>query len=298
MRPEPCGTSIAAPGFMSELLRLLRESRIASAAELEIASVAAHCFGGTPAEHLVAAGLARSQAVAAAVGNRMKLPCARADELAHVDGGALARIGHDTACELRALPLGVDDGHVVVAMEDPAEPRVECELRFFAGAPLMRRVAGPLAMSRALAAHCGHRPATRPTADEVAYALVGFALRRAREAVLLWCDADGLRVAHGTRPRREPIQAGLGPLVGHLLERPRAARSPRLAQSDRQLFSTVFGGPSPDLVAVSVPDTQRVVALLCASRVFAPFTDEDLRGVVSYASHALPAATASQARAA
>lgn len=290
---------------MSSLLGLIHKNGLATAAEIELGECAARCFGGTATEHLASAGLVSDADLAAIVSARCRVPVANPQQLELPDRHAVELLGPDTLADHRALPLGHEDGHMVVAMSDPADELACTELGFFAGVPLARRVAGPLALARALS-RCGIG-ASVPSlgADEVGYVLLDFALRRANAAAVLWLDEAGLRVGLSSLPAQErraavppPLVPGEAPLLTRLLERPRAARSPRLSRGERRFFAEVLGRPVTDLVAISVgAGGQQVQALVCAARQRAEWLDDDFRAVAAYCANALPYA-AGHARAA
>lgn len=283
---------------MASLLGLIENSGLATAAEIELGECAARCFGGTAIEHLAAAGLVSDAELSATLSTRYRVPVANPQQLELPDREAIALLGPDTLAEHRALPLGYEDGHMVVAMSDPCDELACTELGFFAGVPLARRVSGPLTMARALT-RCGIGAGVPALgAEEVGYVLLAFALRRAAAAAVLWVDENGLRVGLSTLPASErspvappPLSAGEAPLLARLLERPRAARSPRLSRGERRFFGEVLGRPVTDLVAItlgSVGSQTEVRALLCAARQREEWLDDDFRAAAAYCASGLP----------
>ena len=120
-------------------------------------------------EMLVRRGVLSRETLRAALARKMGYPVVAVDAYP-VDTSALVRVPHAVATRLRALPLGLRGGRLVVAMEDPTRRPALEELEFVVQASVVPVLAQhaelPLAISRAYGRIGSGDGTVRPADDQ------------------------------------------------------------------------------------------------------------------------------------
>lgn len=127
---------------------------------------AVRATAGTPTtwlEHLVAHKLVADDQVAALAASECFVPLCDVGCLERVADDVIALVPWDVAIEYRAVPVGLEDGDLRLAMLDPCDDLAFEELQFFLGGQrLLREVAPATPLAWALHRYYGHRSALWP----------------------------------------------------------------------------------------------------------------------------------------
>jgi hypothetical protein len=146
-----------------ELQSLLIRAGLASR---EVVERAVHATAGTSTtwlEHLVQKKLIADDQVAALAGQEMFVPLCDVACLENVADEIIAQVPWDLAIEHRAVPVGLEDGDLRIAMVDPTDDDAFTELAFFLGGRrLLREVAPATPIAWALHKYYGYRSALWP----------------------------------------------------------------------------------------------------------------------------------------
>lgn len=136
---------------MSTVATILSREGLLDANLLARAYHDARASGATVLEQLVLTGMLDEDRTCELLSRRLQLPRARTPDLMSASPDVIARLPADVAFERRAVPLRCDgDQYVWVAMEDPSDEAGVAEVGFFCGANMMRFVAAPSELARAL----------------------------------------------------------------------------------------------------------------------------------------------------
>jgi hypothetical protein len=143
--------AVHSAGPMSTVATILSREGLLDACLLARARDDARASGATVLEQLVLSGMLDEEHTCELLSRRLQLPRARTPDLMSASPDVIARLPADVAYERRAVPLRCDgDDYVWVAMEDPTDEIGVAEVGFFCGANMLRFVAAPSELARAL----------------------------------------------------------------------------------------------------------------------------------------------------
>lgn len=150
--PGSLGTFTGSIMSRLKLGQLLIDAGVITPSQLELALAEQQQRGGKIGDTLVRVGAVREELLVETLAGQLDLPFVHLDEVATVSPDALARVPFELAQRLLAVPLELTaDGRALcVGMVEPQHLRHLEGLRAAAGMRIVPRLAGRLAVERAL----------------------------------------------------------------------------------------------------------------------------------------------------
>lgn len=135
---------------------LLIRAGLITQAQLYAAHKAQGDGGGTLVEYLVASGILDEERLCNFYRERLLVPRVASHQMTQIPPRVIARLPSDMATEFRVIPFEVDrEQNLILAMADPSDTHAVDEIGFFTGSYVLRAVAAPTSIARAILQYYG-----------------------------------------------------------------------------------------------------------------------------------------------
>jgi hypothetical protein len=177
---------------------LLIRAGLITQAQLFAAHKAQGDGGATLVEYLVASGILNEERLCNFYRERLLVPRVASHQMTQIPARVIARLPADMATEFRVIPFEVDrEQNLILAMADPSDTHAVDEIGFFTGSYVLRAVAAPSSIARALVQYYGISVGPLAEAIPVVVAKAPAPTAPAAPAVPVVSRAHALPVAMG-----------------------------------------------------------------------------------------------------